>query len=389
MSKLKELLKSWGPAWLVMIADVDAASTITAAESGAKYGTKLVWFLMLLTIPLFVIQEAAGRLGAVTHKGLGELIRENYSQRVAVLAAVPMALVDIISYMVEYTGIAIGFEIFGVSPLISVPIVFVAHVILVYKRKYAQAEKPLLIISIIFALSWVASAFLTARRGITFTPFYFENSSDFFFLLAANVGAVIMPFMLFYQASATAEKCITEKSLWAVRLETAVGAVVSELIMAAILIATVGISTDSLNFAAPKVLAQGLSSVAGSFAPYLFGIGLVAASFIALIVISLGSCWGVVEALGWGRKNWFKVYLVESVPAVIIPLLSLNLIHLALGLMVFQILVLIGPALILGLLCSNRKLMGGHVLGPVNKVVYWTFLAMIVGTGIISLVYLY
>jgi Mn2+/Fe2+ NRAMP family transporter len=389
MPKLKELLKSWGPAWLVMIADVDAASTITAAESGAKYGTKLVWFLLLLTIPLFVIQEVAGRVGAVTCKGLGELIRENYSRRIAVLAALPMALVDIISYMVEYTGIAIGFEIFGISPFISVPVIFIAHIILVYKRHYAQAERPLLVISVFFALAWVAAAFLTARRGIEFTPFYFSTSSDFFFLLAANVGAVIMPFMLFYQASATAEKCITAKSLWAVRLETAIGAVVSELIMVAIMIATVGVGSDSLNFAAPKVLSQGLSSVAGSFAPYLFGIGLIAASFIALIVISLGSSWGVVEALGWGRKNWFKIYLVESIPAVVVPLLSLNLVNLALNLMVLQIIVLVGPAVILGLLASSKKLMGTYALGRLNKVVYWTFLTLIVGTGIASLVYIF
>ena len=80
-----EIIKTWGPAWLVMIADVDAASAITAADSGAQYGTKLIWFLMLLVIPLYVIQEVAGRVGAVTSKGLGELIRENYSRRIAVL----------------------------------------------------------------------------------------------------------------------------------------------------------------------------------------------------------------------------------------------------------------------------------------------------------------
>lgn len=235
----------------------------------------------------------------------------------------------------------------------------------------------------------MASAFLTARRGVQFTPFYFSSSSDFFFLLAANVGAVIMPFMLFYQASATAEKCITAKSLWAVRIETAIGAAVSELIMVAIMIATVGITTDSLNFAAPKVLSQGLSSVAGSFAPYIFGIGLIAASFIALIVISLGSCWGVTEALGWGRKNWFKVYLAESLPAVVVPLLSLNLVNLALNLMVLQIIVLMGPAVILGLMSSNKKLMGAHALRGFNKVVYWAFLTLIFGTGVVSLVYMF
>lgn len=371
-----------------MIADVDAASVITAAVSGAQYGTKLIWFLIVLAVPLFVIQEVAGRVGAVTHKGLGELIRENYSKRIALLAAIPMALVDIISYIVEYIGAAIGFQILGIPARISVPGVFIAHLILVYKRKYSEAEKPLLIISIFFALSWLISAFLTARRGIVLTPFYFSTSSTFIFLLAANVGAVIMPFMLFYQASATAEKGITAKNLWAVRLETAAGAIVSELIMIAIAVATIGVNSHSLNFAAPGILSEGLSSVAGSLAPYIFGIGLIAASFIALIVISLGSSWGVTEALGWGRENWFKVYLVESIPALVVAMVTLNLVNLALNLMVLQIVVLLGPAITLGLIASNKKLMGDYSLRGFNKLVYWIFLAMIFATGIASIVFL-
>lgn len=387
MIKIKELLKVWGPAWLVMIADVDAASVITAAESGAKFGTKLVWFLLALTVPLFVIQEVAGRVGMVTKKGLGELIRENYSTRTAIFASIPMALVDIISYVVEYTGIAIGFEILGIPPIVSVPVVFLIHIIIVYKRKYAKAEKPLLFISVFFVISWMISAYLTAKNGINITPFYFSSSPDFFFLLAANIGAVIMPFMLFYQTSATAEKGGTVKNLRGMRLETLIGAIVSEVIMAAIAIATIGIGKESFDFSNPGALATGLTKIAGTWAPYLFSFGLITASFIALIVISLGSSWGVTEALGWRRKNWFRIYLIESIPAMIVPLLSLNLVNLALNLMVLQILVLIGPALILGLISSNKKLMGDYYLGGFNKVIYWTTLALILVTGFASILY--
>jgi len=383
--KVGEIVQTWGPAWLVMIADVDAASAITAADSGAQYGTKLIWFLMLLVIPLYVIQEVAGRVGAVTSKGLGELIRENYSRRIAVLAALPMALVDIISYIVEYTGIAVGFQMMGVSPWISVPIAFLAHVIVVYNRKYAEAEKPLLICSLIFAIVWMVAAFLTARNGIQVVPFYFSTSPNFIFMLAANIGAVIMPFMLFYQVSATAEKGTNKKNIWAVRFETLIGALFSELIMAAIAISAIGINAGSLDFTSPKVLSQSLSSVAGHFAPYVFGIGLITASFIALIVISLGSCWGVTEAMGWGKKHWFKVYLIESIPAVLIPLFSFNLIKLALNLMVLQIIVLIAPAIILGTIASNKKLMGDFSLKGFNKLIYWCFIVLIFATGIVSM----
>lgn len=384
-AKIRDLVAVWGPAWLVMIADVDAASVITAAESGAAYGTKLVWFLLALTVPLYVIQEVAGRVGAVTHKGLGELIRENYSRRTAIVASVPMALVDIISYVVEYTGAAIGFNILGVSPVFAVPLIFIAHVLVVYRRSYVQAERPLLVVSVLFAIAFGVSALLTMRRGVEVVPFYFSGSSDFVFLLAANVGAVIMPFMLFYQASATAEKGIGARKVWAVRLETGIGAIASEVIMVAIAIAATGVSAKALNFASPAALSAALGGVAGAFAPDVFAVGLIAASFIALIVISLGSCWGVTEAMGWGRKNWFKVYLVESIPALIVPMVTLNLVNLALTLMVLQILVLMAPALTLGFIAADRRLMGRYRLRGLSSFLYWTFLVLICVTGAVSL----
>ena len=386
-AKVGQIVKTWGPAWLVMIADVDAASAITAADSGAQYGTKLIWFLMLLVIPLYVIQEVAGRVGAVTSKGLGELIRENYSRRIALLAAIPMASVDIISYIVEYTGIAVGFQMMGVSSWISVPVAFLAHALVVYNRKYAEAEKPLLIISVIFAVVWIVAACLTARHGIVVVPFYFSTSPDFIFMIAANIGAVIMPFMLFYQVSATAEKGTDKKNVWAVRFETLIGAIFSELIMVAIAISAIGINAGALDFTSPKVLSQSLTSVAGHFAPYIFGVGLITASFIALIVISLGSSWGVTEAMGWGKKHWFKVYLIESIPAVLIPLFSFNLIKLALNLMVLQIVVLIAPAIILGAIASNKELMGDFYLKGFNKFVYWGFIVLIFATGAVSMLH--
>jgi len=243
----------------------------------------------------------------------------------------------------------------------------------------------LLITSLVFAVVWIVAACLTARHGIVVEPFYFSTSPDFIFMLAANIGAVIMPFMLFYQASATVEKGTDKSNVWAVRFETLVGAIFSELIMVAIAVSAIGINSNSLDFTSPKILTQSLVSVAGHFAPYVFGIGLITASFIALIVISLGSSWGVTEALGWGRKHWFKVYLIESIPAVLIPLFSFNLIKLALNLMVVQIIVLIAPAFILGMIASNKKLMGDYSLKGFNKFIYWAFIALIFATGIISM----
>ena len=155
--RLAELFRAFGPGWLVMIADVDAASIITAAETGALYHYGLIWLLLLLIVPLFFIQEASGRIGVVTHKGLGEIVRENYSRNTALIAAVPMAITDVLTYVAEYVGIAIGMGLFGIPPIVSVPVAYLLHVLLVYRRGYLVVEKIMLGISAVLLLSYIAS----------------------------------------------------------------------------------------------------------------------------------------------------------------------------------------------------------------------------------------
>jgi Mn2+/Fe2+ NRAMP family transporter len=369
-----------------MIADADAASIITAAENGALYGTKLIWLLVVLTVPLFVIQEVAGRVGAVTGKGLGQLIRENFAPRVAALAALPMVGADVIIYILEYAGIAIGLQIFGIPAYVSVPSAFVLNILLVYRRKIARIEKPLLAISFVLAVSYGISAYLVARSGIRFVPFYFSTSPTFLFLIAANIGSTVVPFMLFYQSAASAEKGITSKNLWAMRFETAVGAIISESILIAVEMAAVGVGGGSVNLASPQVLSGALSPVSGSLSPYLFGIGLVSAGFVALVVASLGTAWGVTSAMGWGKRSLFRVYLLESIPALFISLLPFNLVTLALSLLAMQVVLLIAPAVLLGLIASKSGLMGDNTLRGQNKLGYWLLLLAVVATGIVSLV---
>ena len=376
-----DVVRAFGPAWLVMIADVDAASVVTAAETGAIFHYGLIWLLVLLVVPLFFIQEASGRIGAVTHKGLGEIVRENYSRRVALFAAVPMALTDVLTYVAEYLGVAIGLGLLGVPPIVSVTATYALHVILVYKRKYAGVEKIMLGISVVLLLSYVGS--LMMRGVLNYSPFYVSNDAPFLFLVAANAGAVVMPFMPFYQASATAEKKLATVS--SSRVETLLGAVVSEALMVIIVMVSSGLD-HGLEFFTEQQLSLGLSNISGRFAPYLFGIGLFAASFLALVVISLGSAWGVVEAIGWHRGRAFLIYFLESIPAVMITLmLSGNLLASILNLMVAFVFVLIAPAIIMGLIASNPKIMGDHASHGFWKVAYWLSLIFVVMLGLISI----
>jgi len=234
--KTINFLKVFGPAWLVMMADMDASSIIGAAQTGAVYNYGFVWILLLLVIPLYIIQETSGRIGVATGKGLGEVIRENYSKRVAAIMALPMAITDAFTYAIEYMGIAIGFEVLGIPLIISIPAIFIIHILIVTKQKYVEAERVLLGISLALIVGLTATLFL---RGVKdYSPIYFKPSPLFFFLIAANVGAVIMPFMLYFQASATAIKlkeidAIEYKSqvIKHMRKETLLGAIATEILM--------------------------------------------------------------------------------------------------------------------------------------------------------------
>ena len=384
LDRLRTFSRSFGPAWVVMIADVDAASILTAATDGALYGYSLVWFMLVLVLPLFLIQEAAGRIGVATGKGLGEIIREDYSRRIGLLTSIPMAFTDVLSYVAEFTGIAIGFQLLGIPPILSLPVVYVAYLLIVWKRGYGTVEKFLVAFSAVLIASYAGSLFLRGLPPVReYMYFFWSWKPDFLYLMAATAGAVVMPFMLFFQASATAEKQV--KSLWSMRLETVLGAIASEVGMVVILLATIGLNGTLLETSSPKELARALSFLAGPFAPYIFALGLIAASFLALVVISLGSAWGVAEAIGWGRQRFFWIYLAESLPALLVPMLFPNLLNLAIGMMVLFVFVLLGPGIMVGLIARKKQVMGDLASSFGWSVAYWVSLALVVVSGFIAL----
>jgi len=369
-----------GPAWLVMIADVDAASILTALATGASYRYELIWFLAILTIPLFFIQEASGRIGAVAGKGLGELARERFRPRVASTVAISMAVGDVATYVAEYAGIALGLGLFGIPPIVSLPLAFLAHLALVARGPYAWVERVLIGISAGVVLALTVAVL---HRGILpYSPFGFSAAPSFSLLLAANAGAVVMPFMLFFQSSATAAK---GTPLGISRQSTLLGAGVSEALMIAVIMIGAGLG-GSFSFTTGAGLSQALDTTLGSYGTYVMGAGLVAAAFLALVVISLGSAWGVTEALGLSPKSTFWIYAVESLPAVFVPLLFPQLVTLVLGLMVAMVFILIVPGVFVGALVSDPEVMGAHASRGFWRVAFWGSLAFVVALGVLAAV---
>jgi Mn2+/Fe2+ NRAMP family transporter len=374
-----------------MIANVDVSSVVTGLQTGSLYGYHAIFVLMVLIVPLAVIQFASGYLGLVTGKGLGQLMRENFSFRVSGISSIPMAVTDFLSYVAEYAGIGIGMAILGVSPLLSLPVVYVAHNLLVLKRRYGSIERALLPISFVFLVSIISVAFILrpSSYGIIegLSPIQPYGNTGFDYYIVANVGAVIMPFMLFYQAGATAEKRMAIPDAKLVKYETWFGSVVSEILMICILVSGTVIG-GYLSVAGGS---DSVGSLPGSVR-YLIAIGLVAVGFLALVVISLASSWSVAEVYGWishetsgktSLNKFYAMYVLESFPALLLAMwFGPDLVGLIINLMVAFVIVLIPSGLLLGMLVSNEKVMGKWKLGKRYMSLYWILFLMVESAGI-------
>lgn len=395
--RLWNFLRVFGPAWIVMIADVDVASIITGLQSGASFGYHLVFVELILIAPLAIIQYVSGGVAIFSGKGIAENVRSHWGRKYAYVSALPMALTDFLSYVAEYSGIAIGFELVGLNPIMGIIVAFALHNVLILSRKFEGVEFPLLIISMVLVVSLILAAALShPSLHLFFTqglsPFQPFGNPDYLYLAVANIGAVIMPWMIFYQAGASVEKHIDRKHLRFQKWETLIGAVVSELIMAAIIVAAIGMSPTG-NLAVGG-LVSALKFIGGG-SRFLLAIGFIAAGFLALVVISLSSAWGVCEAVGIKfrfssklreRKGFYYIFFLESFPAMLLSIYaSSNLITLLIDLMVIYVLVDLPILLMLGLIVKKDKMVRTGFFSKWMIALYWAFFAIIEVTGIYAI----
>jgi Mn2+/Fe2+ NRAMP family transporter len=391
--KATDWLKNFGPAWIVMIADVDVASIITGLQSGASWGYRMIFILLILIFPLFMIQDAAGRLGIASGGGLGEQIRKNFGKRAAITAAIPMGLADFLEYVAQYAGIAIGLSLIGFPIILGLIVVFMIHTLIVVGRQYSQAEKVLIPVSFLLFIAIVSSTFVfhVDMKSFVFTglsPMQPYSNPSFDYLLAASVGAVIMPWMLYFHSGADSRRKKQVKDLKNERLETFIGAIVSEVLM--VILVIVGLNVFSGNSLInigdlPKVL-----PVFGNYAMPIMGMGFLFAGFLALVVVSLGSAWGILEATGRAtgpnsRTSFLTIYAFESLPALILVTTVIGYIRLMLNMMFIFPIVLIPSLYFLGKLVARHDVMNGYHYKKYEKVAFWTATLVIVAGGTLGL----
>ncbi len=390
-------LRVIGPAWVVMLADVDAPSVITAGQGGTQAGYALLLPCFAIVPVLFVVQEMTARLALVTGKGHVELVMERYGVGWARVSVGGMALINLVAYVAEFAGIALGARIVGISEPLAIMGALAIHATMVLTGGYAWFERFAVVLSLaIFSFVVLAVAgrpdlgHLVADLG----PVPADAPHDYFALAVAMVGASIMPWMLFYQQSASVDKKLTREDLRGSRVETLIGAFASQALMAAIIIAAAAAMSSAAPVPASATnladLPEGMARLANGGAGWLIAIGLIGSGLLALVVISLSAAWGVGELLGWARsldlkpsqaRRFYLMLFVEVVPAAAIALFTPDLVRLCIAAMVFNVVVLALPLGFLVLLTSDRSLLGDLANSRFRASVLWLVTAALLACG--------
>src|SRR5437762_3007558 len=272
---------------------------------GATYGYTLLWALLLIAVSLCVVQEMSARLGAVTGKGLADLIREEFGVRWTAFAMVVLLIANAGTTIAEFAGISAALGLFGVSKYLSVPLMALVVWLVVVRLSYRVAERVFLSLSAVFVV-YVVAVFLArpdwAAAGRSTVVPHLEASGAYIATLITLVGTTVTPYMQLFLQSAVVDKGVTTEDYPHERLDVLVGSVLSILVSAAIIVvcaATLHARGVTVDTAADAAAA--LRPIAGPAATGLFAIGLFGASMLAASIVPLSTAYAVSEAFGFER----------------------------------------------------------------------------------------
>ena len=390
-----------GPGMITSNVDNDAGGIYTYSVCGARYGYRLLWVLLPVTVALLVVQEMCARMGKVTGKGLADLIREEFGLRITFLLMMLLLVTNLGNAAADFAGLASATEVLGVSRWISVPLGAAAIWWLIVFGTYRSAERIFLIACLVY-FAYPLSAILAkpdwaeAAAG-TLTPSLPVDLAGIS-MVVGIVGTTIAPWMQFYLQSSIVENESSISDYRRVRIDVILGSVVAVLVAFFIVVACAATlhQAGMTTILSGADAAEALAPLAGAAAKYLFAFGLAVASLFAACILPLSTAYSVCEGLGLeaGVNRRFKeapefYWLYTAIVALSagmilmpgVPLLKIILTSQILnGLLLPVILVF------MALLIRRRELMGEHVNGPVYNVVTWGTTVILVGLALAMVV---
>lgn len=292
-----------GPGIITANVDNDAGGITTYSVAGAVFGYKLLWIFIPMTIALIVVQEMSARMGAVTRKGLADLIRENYGVKITLFVMIGLLLADLGNTVSEFAGVAASMEIFGVSKYLAVPVGAFMIWWTVLQGSYKLVERVFLAASALY-LTYVFSGVMAAppwgevTRALV-TP-HFEFASDYLAMLIGLIGTTIAPWMQFYIQSAIVEKGIGVDEYKYSRIDVIVGCFMTDFIAIFIVVACAAtLYVHNIGIETAQDAAIALEPLAGKWASMLFAFGLLNASIFSAAILPLATAYYICEAFGF------------------------------------------------------------------------------------------
>jgi Mn2+/Fe2+ NRAMP family transporter len=396
-SRLIAFLAILGPGFITATVDNDPGGILTYSQAGAKYGYTLLWTLIPTTIALIVVQEMAARMGAVTGKGLSDLIREEFGLRMTFFTMFVLGLADLGNIAAEFAGLASGLGMFGVTRYIAVPLGAVLVWVGVVRGSYKYLERLLLVLSLVY-FAYPISAFLGHpdwRQALesTLIP-RFSPEAGYIAMIVGLIGTTITPWMQFYLQASVVEKGIGPKSLNLCRIDVILGCVVTEVVAFFIVVACAATIFRSGHREIVDVAdaARALEPFAGHFAALLFSVGLINASLMSAAILPLATTYNICEGLGFesgvDRRmgeapvfyGLFTALIVFGAGFVLLP--RLPLLQVILISQVANGILLPFVLTFMLLLINKRSLMGNYRNRPwANVVAGGTSVVMVVLTG--------
>ena len=381
-----------GPGFITAVVDNDSGGIYTYSQAGARWGYLPLWTLLPITVALIVTQEMCSRMGAVTGKGLSDLIREEFGLRMTFGIMILLVLANLTNIMAEFAGVATSLELFHVSKFISVPIAAVAVWFLAVKGNYQSVERIFLFACVIYIAYVIAGVLVKPDWGealiYSLRPKLMMDAS-YIAMLIAMVGTTIAPWMQFYLQAAVVEKGITVKEYRQSRVEVIVGCILTSVIAFFIIVACAGAyrghPTD-ITDASQAALAL---KPFGSYTFLLFSAGLLNASVFAACILPLSTAYSVCEGLGfesgvnrrWNEAPifyWLYTLLIAVGAGVVImpkfPLVQMILLSQVLNGMLLPFI------LIFMILLINKGYLMGEWKNPrLYNVVAWLTVIIVIG----------
>lgn len=382
-----------GPGIIVMIADNDAGGITTYSVTGAKTGLSLLWFVGPVLLPVaYFVQEMTVRLGAVTKRGHAEAIFDAFGSFWGWFSLLDLVLTDWMTMITEFIGMTAAMSIFGVPPLVTVIGCILLMGFMVIQGHYWTWEKIALAFCVV-NLIYIPAAIIVQPDWHAVLQGFIPQApaggftNNLLFLLMANIGTTIAPWMIFFQQSTVVDKGTKEKDILWSRLDTLLGSFMTVLVAALLITVTAkllpGSNVESAAQAAIAIMPT--SRIVGS----LIAIGLFDAGLLGAVCISLASSWAFGEVFGWAHSlnqkvreaPWFYAYYFFDLAlagTVCLVASQQALVTITLFVQVAATTLLPAALVFLLLLLNNEDIMGKYKNNKIENIVNFAIVIVLI-----------